>query len=175
MRLPQQSVAFLVALALAGSTLAVLGGFGYADYRRQRDRLQAQLEAEHTEATDQLAGDLALALETPGPALAEAVMRRAMRAEDIAAISLVPSSAAMQPMVLGRSPSWEVQPLEAELRAESDAELWLQTRLLYPVMRIAAPGHRARESIGQVRVFVTPAFMRAQLAELRGQPLAVLR
>jgi two-component system, NarL family, sensor histidine kinase UhpB len=165
MRLPQQSVAFLVALALAGSTAAVLVGFGYADYRRQGERLQAELEAEHAEMADRLAADLALALTTPGSVLAEGVMRRAMGDRDVAAISFVPSSAAQRPIVLGRSSSGEIVPLAEEPAAGH----WLQTRPLYPLLRVFAPGHRARQSIGYVRVFVTPQLMQAQLAELRRQ------
>jgi PAS domain S-box-containing protein len=165
MRLPQLSVAFLVALALAGSTAAVLGGFGYVDYRRQSELLRGELEAAHSNTADLLAADLALALETPGTALVDAVMRRAMRDENVAAISILPYSAALHPIVLGRSSSWQVEPL----LQEPEAGDWLQVRPLYPVMRVFAPGHRARESIGQLRLFVTPAFMEARLADLRKQ------
>jgi PAS domain-containing protein len=164
-RLPKLSVAFLVALALAGSTAVVLGGFGYFDYRQQSRRQHELLEAKHRQTADRLALNRAAALEALDARHAEVMVRSAMRDEDIGSVAVQPSSAAMPPLLLGRSESWAVVPLQQE-PAEG---YWLESRPIQrPPLHIEnAPGHRSSGRLGELKVFMTPQFMQAELQQHR--------
>ncbi len=160
MRPRRASIAFTLSIALVGVTTLLLGLFGYLSYRANYLQEWEELRHEESNLADQLAVALALPSWNFDRDQIDRVLDGAMENQAVAGVVVRLADRNSTLHARARDEQWGVRASDGKF----PDDLLMETRNITT----------GNETLGTLRLYVTPRFVSAQLARIRNVMLAVV-